>query len=85
MESKRLTIIPVDNAVYRDQGYIIDLDLSSCGIPDDVHALQWYDTSGWIEYKGPVENQDITELPNWALCCIQVWEQAYIPPQSPTQ
>ena len=41
IQTKRLTIILPDNAVYTDNGCILDLDLSGCGIPDGVHALQW--------------------------------------------
>lgn len=45
----RLTIIPEDNAVYKD-GYLIEgLDLTS--LPSNIHAIQWYDTYGEVEYK----------------------------------
>ena len=48
----RLTIIPVDNFVsVSGDGSHGPLDLSVCGIPADVHALQWYDTRGWIEFR----------------------------------
>lgn len=77
MESNRLTIIVSDGAVYRDQNTFINLDLSGCNIPPDVHALQWLNNSGQIEYIGPVPNDNITELPQWALDCIQVWETKY--------
>lgn len=84
MESNRLTIISVDKAVYRDQGTFTNLDLSSCGIPEEVHALQWINGSGWIEFKGPVPNENITVLPEWAQNCITVWENKYIEQQSET-
>jgi hypothetical protein len=72
----KLTIIPVDNAVYKDGVSYSDLDLSSCGIPDNVWALQWQDTTGWIEDKSAmVQNQDITELPTWANACITKWDE----------
>lgn len=76
----RLTIIPIDNAVYVEHEAKTDLDLSACNIPQDVHALQWYETKGWIEptndedpFTPPLPNIDITELPQWALDCYQVW------------
>lgn len=77
MESNRLTIIVNDNAVYRDQGVMMGLDLSSCNIPEGAHALQWMTDSGHIEFTGPVPNENITVLPQWALDCVQVWETAY--------
>lgn len=76
----RLTIIPVDNSVYVDGMFKDNLNLTSCGIPNGVNALQWYDTRGWIEpmddndpFTPKQPNQDIFELPEWALNCYQVW------------
>jgi len=83
----KLTIIPVDGSVTEDGKSYIDLDLASCNIPADVHALQWQDTAGWIEYESPlVENQSITELPTWANCCMTKWTEANTPkpPEPPT-
>jgi hypothetical protein len=79
----RLTIIPADKAVYKDNVMkawaLPELDLSNCGIPVNVHALQWYDTYGEIEFSSnPGEpkppNQSISELPEWALNCVSVWD-----------
>lgn len=75
MQTNRLTIIPTDRAVYTDVCTYVNLDLSSCGIPSDIHALQWMDNSGWLEFIGPSDNQVITELPEWAINCLNVWEQ----------
>jgi hypothetical protein len=73
----KLTIITADNAVYKDGVSYPDLDLSSCGIPDNVWALQWQDTTGWIEDKSAlVDNQTITELPAWATACVAKWDEA---------
>jgi hypothetical protein len=77
MESNRLTIIVNDKAVYREQGVLMNLDLSTCGIPSEVHALQWSNNQGHIEYAGPVPNEDISQLPEWANNCVAVWETAY--------
>lgn len=81
----KLSIITSDNSVGEDEKFYSNLDLSSCGIPSDVHALQWQDTSGWIEYNSPeVQNQTITELPAWANCCMTKWTEANTPtPPSP--
>lgn len=84
----RLTIIPFDGFVNVDgNSKFQPLDLSSCGIPIDVHALQWYDTRGWIEFRDDDDpftpkppNQEIVELPKWANNCIKVWED-YVPPE----
>lgn len=83
----KLTIIPADGSVGENEKFYLNLDLSLCGIPNDVHALQWQDVSGWIEYKSPlVENQPITELPAWANCCMAKWTEANtpVPPSPPT-
>ena len=82
----KLTIIPADGAVGEDGVFYNNLDLSSCAIPADVHALQWDGAAGWIEYNSPlVENQPITELPAWANCCMTKWTEANTPvPQPPT-
>lgn len=76
----RLTIIPVDGTVYKDGKAYLGLDLSSCGIPTDVHALQWEEyepNKGHIEFKSSlVQNQEITELPSWAVSCINKWDEA---------
>ena len=82
----RITIIPSDNAVYKD-GAIRTLDLSTCGIPQDVHALQWYDSLGEVEFSsGPGQpkpaNETISELPVWANNCVAAWD-AWTPPPPP--
>lgn len=79
----KLTIIPVDGSVGEDDKFYNNLELSSCGIPADVHALQWQDTAGWIEYNSPIPNEPITELPAWANCCMTKWTEANQPPQPP--
>ena len=90
----KLTIIVEDNAVYVDgvmKAYApLPLDLTQCGIPSNVHALQWNQTAGWIEFVDnpdgtkPV-NEPITVLPEWALACEKVWQNwtPYIPPKPP--
>jgi hypothetical protein len=73
----KLTIITADSAVYKDGLCYSNLDLSSCGIPNDVWALQWEDEAGWIEFKSPlVPNEPITILPSWASVCLTKWDEA---------
>ena len=60
-----LTIINEDGAVYVDGYSFSGLDLSSA--PADVHALQWKETKGWIEFKDrddgtKPQNENIAEL-----------------------
>lgn len=83
----KLTIIPIDGSVGEDGKFYLELNLSSCGIPSDVHALQWEDTAGWIEYNSPlIANEPITELPAWANACMAKWTEANtpVPPAPPT-
>ncbi len=80
-----LTIIPVDGNVIKDGVGYLNLDLSSCEIPSNVRALQWQETSGWLEFWDQ-KNENITSLPSWANCCLTAWDVANtpIPPSPPT-
>lgn len=86
----KLTIIPDDSYVAVDGDNTHQpLDLATCNIPQDVHALQWFDTKGWIEFDDPTDpfspkppNEIIETLPEWALACVGVWE-AWTPPAPP--
>ena len=87
----RLTIIPVDGFVCVDNvSKYQPLDLSSCNIPADIHALQWYETKGWIEFSDDGDpftpkppNELIESLPAWANYCVNVWNN-WTPPEPPT-
>jgi hypothetical protein len=81
----KLTIIPVDGNVTKDGVGYINLDLSSCGIPTNVRALQWQETAGWIEFWDQ-QNENITALPSWTDCCLAAWTVANtpVPPSPPT-
>jgi hypothetical protein len=77
----KLTIIPTDGAVYEDE--ISYLGLVWEGTPVNVHALQWQDVAGWIEYDDQ-PNEDITVLPEWAGNAMAAWTVANTPaPPSP--
>jgi hypothetical protein len=77
----KLSIIPVDRAVYKDGISFSGLDLSS--VPTNVHALQFNDATnqGAIEFVAVSngnrpDNQIITALPTWANDCLTKWQEA---------
>jgi hypothetical protein len=80
-----LTIIPIDGNVIKDKVGYLDLNLSSCGIPSNVRALQWQETAGWLEFWDQ-QNENITALPSWVDCCLAAWTVANtpVPPSPPT-
>jgi len=74
----RLTIVVVDDSAGKDELFYNNLNLSTCGIPSNVWALQWDNTSGHIEYKEvTTQNEDITELPAWAEAAHTLWQNAH--------
>lgn len=84
----RLTIIPSDGFVAVDGlSKVQPLDISSCNVPSDVHAFQWFENEGWIEFNdndnNPLtpkpQNEIVYSLPEWAAACFNVWND-YIPP-----
>lgn len=81
-----LTIIPSDGAVYEDG--LCYSNLTWQGTPSNVHALQWQNTEGWIEFNDGTPNETITELPNWVNNAMAAWQVAYDeahkPPTPPT-
>jgi hypothetical protein len=92
-----LVIIPIDRSVYVDSVTYSDLDLSF--VPANVHALQWENNKGWVEFKNledgtKPQNQEIIELPSWASACKVKWDEAkaahdaipeYVPLPTPTK
>ena len=82
----KLTIIPSDGAVYENG--VCYSDLTWEGTPANVHALQ-FDSDliyGWIEFNDGEPNQDIFELPQWAVNAEAAWTVANTPkpPVPPT-
>jgi hypothetical protein len=72
----KLTIIKDDGAVYKDSVSYSSLSLPT--IPSDVHALQWNESIGHIEFVDNVKaNEAITELPSWANNALTAWQTAY--------
>ena len=76
----KLTIIPSDGAVYEDGLSYSNLIWE--GTPVNVHALQWQDVAGWIEYIDQ-PNEDITALPEWADNAMAAWTVANTPVPPP--
>lgn len=79
----KLTIIPIDGTVCVDG--VCHTKLIWSDTPVDVHALQWQDTSGWIEYNDEKVNEDITVIPSWAENAKDAWTieelpKPYVPP-----
>jgi hypothetical protein len=77
----KLTIIPVDGLVGKENYFFTGLDLSTSGISVGVHALQWYDIEGEIEFttnsdRTKPQNELISELPAWATACVEIWNVA---------
>jgi len=75
----RLCIITDDKMISKDNEAYVGVDISC--IPSTIHALQWYETSGEIEYKstGPYSkpaNEQITILPDWVDTALAIWEEA---------
>lgn len=77
----RLTIIPSDGAVYENG--VCYSGLSWEGTPVNVHALQWDNSTGWIEFNDGSPNEDIDVLPLWAANAELAWDAANQPPPPP--
>ena len=57
----RLTIVKDDNLVIIDQ-HPIQFDLTPLLLPDNFHALQWYEDHGEEEFNDGTANQAITDI-----------------------
>jgi hypothetical protein len=79
----KVTIIPIDGAVYIDGASYSQL--SWLDTPVNVHAIQWENSEGWIEYNDGSPNETITSLPNWAELAIDAWNNANIKYQAESQ
>jgi hypothetical protein len=56
----RVTIIADDAAVYVDGVARWPIDLT--GLSSDIHAVQWYDTYGVVEFRSGQPNAMISDL-----------------------
>ena len=70
----RLTIIREDDMIYVDK---IGVKVDCSSLPSNVHAIQWNDSSGTIEFvdniKPPETITDISEYQSY----IDAWNIAY--------
>lgn len=69
----RFTIINDDKFVAIDKiGYS---NLQWSDTPINIHALQWFEDNGWIEYSNnELPNLIICELPEWAINAKKAWQ-----------
>jgi len=58
----RLTIIPSDKAIGINGEFISNIGEDLSWVPSNIHAVQWYDTWGEIEYNDGSPNEKIEEL-----------------------
>jgi hypothetical protein len=58
----KLTIIPSDKIICIDGQCISEIQQDLSWIPTNIHALQWYDTYGEVEYNDGSPNEKIEEL-----------------------
>ena len=78
----RLTIIPIDKAVYING--VSYANLTWEGTPSNLHALQWFDDNqGWLEFKDGSPNELISVLPEWTTSALAAWQHADSPPPPP--
>jgi len=58
----RLTIIVSDKSINIDGIYLDRIEQDLSWIPSNIHAVQWYNTWGEIEYNDRDDNEKILEL-----------------------
>lgn len=58
----RITIIPSDKSIGIDGEFLLKIEQDFSWIPENVRAIQWYDTWGEVEYKDGSPNERIEEL-----------------------
>ena len=75
----RLVIIKSTGTVGKDGVFAENVDLSSCGLPENFWALQWNEyggDTGHIEFNTPnMQNQEISELPSWVDACLVAYQE----------
>lgn len=57
-----LTIIVPDKTIVVDGNGLFGINTDMSWIPENVHAVQWYDTWGEVEYNDGTSNERIEEL-----------------------
>jgi len=71
----KVTVIPVDKYVSIDGNGRANLDLSR--LPSDIHAIQWFGSSGWVEYTDARENRSLDSFDefDWV---IDAWQHQVV-------
>lgn len=67
----RVTIVPIDGFISKDGDGILGLEFS---IDPAIHAIQWYETFGEIEYKQYFNGSLITRDPNQIITDFSPYE-----------
>ena len=72
------SIVPSDGAMTVDGQGMGGIDFTSANIPADIHALQWEDGQGELEYIDARNNPNVilTERPEWAEACLVLFAEA---------
>ena len=58
----KITIIPSDNTIGIDGDFLLSIQQDISWIPENIHAVQWYNTWGEVEYTDGSPNERIEEL-----------------------
>ena len=58
----KLSIIVPDKTISMDGEGVVGINTDMSWIPENVHAVQWYDTWGEVEYNDGTSNERIEEL-----------------------
>lgn len=77
----KLSIIPSDGTVCENGSCYTQLTWE--GTPANIHALQWFEDNGWLEFNDGAPNEDISVLPDWVFNAQAAWYNAANPPPPP--
>jgi len=58
----RITIIPSDKTIGIDGDFLLSIQQDISWVPENIHAVQWYNTWGEVEYTDDSPNERIEEL-----------------------
>ena len=58
----RITIIPSDKTIGIDGDFLLSIQQDISWVPENIHAFQWYNTWGEVEYTDDSPNERIEEL-----------------------
>lgn len=70
IDRNRVCLVVEDGTVINDGIPFTNLDLSGIAVPSNVRVVQWYGTSGEIEFNDGTVNEQITELPSYVTECV---------------